>query len=65
MLYDFGRTGGRYRQAVARERLAELQLARAEQTVDFDVAVAYLDVLLARAGRRVQDDAVRRASGAA
>ena len=48
-LYDFGRTGGRYRQAVARERITELQLARADQTVEFDVATAYLDVLLARA----------------
>ena len=60
-LYDFGRTGGRYRQAVARERITELQLARADQTVEFDVATAYLDVLLARASRRVQEDAVRRA----
>jgi outer membrane protein TolC len=60
-LYDFGRTGGRYRQAVARERITELQLARAGQAVEFDVAAAYLDVLLARASRRVQEDAVRRA----
>jgi outer membrane protein TolC len=60
-LYDFGRTGGRYRQAVARERITELQLVRADQTVEFDVATAYLDVLLARASRRVQEDAVRRA----
>jgi outer membrane protein TolC len=60
-LYDFGRTGGRYRQAVARERITGLQLARAGQTVEFDVAAAYLDVLLARASRRVQEDAVRRA----
>jgi adhesin transport system outer membrane protein len=60
-LYDFGRTGGRYRQAVARERITALQLARAEQTVAFDVATAYLDVLLARAFRRVQEEAVRRA----
>jgi outer membrane protein len=60
-LYDFGRTGGRYRQAVARERITELQLTRANQTVEFDVAAAYLDVLLARASRRVQEDAVRRA----
>jgi outer membrane protein len=60
-LYDFGRTGGRYRQAVARDRIAELQLVRADQTVEFDVAAAYMDVLLARASRRVQQDAVRRA----
>jgi outer membrane protein len=60
-LYDFGRTGGRYRQAVARERITQLQLTRAGQTVEFDVAAAYMDVLLARASRRVQEDAVRRA----
>jgi outer membrane protein TolC len=60
-LYDFGRTGGRYRQAIARERITEFRFARADQTVEFDVAAAYLDVLLARASRRVQDDAVRRA----
>jgi outer membrane protein TolC len=60
-LYDFGRTGGRFRQAVARERIAELQLVRADQTVAFDVTAAYLDVLLARASRCVQEDAVRRA----
>jgi outer membrane protein len=60
-LYDFGRTGGRYRQAAARQRLTELQLVRAEQTVEFDVATAYLDVLLDRASRRVQEDAVARA----
>src|SRR5207253_1677711 len=37
-LYDFGRTGGRYRQAVARGHIAELQLLRAAQTVEFDLA---------------------------
>jgi outer membrane protein TolC len=60
-LYDFGRTSGRYCQAVSRERITELQLARAGQTVEFDVTVAYTDVLLARASRRVQEDAVRQA----
>ncbi len=60
-LYDFGRTGGRYRQAVARELITELQLTRAGQTVEFDVASAYLDVLLAHSTRKVQEDAVRRA----
>jgi outer membrane protein len=61
MLYDFGRTDGRYRQSVARERIAELQLIRARQTTAFDVTSAYMEVLLARASRRVQDDAVRSA----
>ncbi|HEV8069880.1 MAG TPA: TolC family protein [Planctomycetaceae bacterium] len=60
-LYDFGRTCGHYLQSVARERITELQLVRANQTVEFDVANAYLEVLLARASRRVQEDAVRRA----
>jgi outer membrane protein len=59
-LYDFGRTGGRYRVAGAREQIAELQLARTSQTVEFDVAAAYMDVLLAHASCRVQEDAVRR-----
>jgi outer membrane protein len=60
-LFDFGRTNGRYGQAVARERITELQLTRAAQTIEFDVSSAYLDLLLARASRRVQEDAVRRA----
>jgi outer membrane protein TolC len=61
LLCDFGRTAGRYRQAAARERLAELQRVRAEQTVQFDVAVAYFNLLLARASHRVQEDAIARA----
>jgi len=61
ILYDFGRTAGRYRQAVARGQVADIQALRADQTVEFDVATAYLDVLLARAFHRVQVDAVRRA----
>ena len=61
IVYDFGRTGGRYHQAAARQHVAELQLVRADETVQFDVATAYLDVLLARAFHRVQVDAVRRA----
>ena len=60
-LYDFGRTGGRHRQAVVRERIAELQRVRADQTVAFDVTAAYVEVLLAHASRRVQEDAIRRA----
>ncbi|MGD9633073.1 MAG: TolC family protein, partial [Pirellulales bacterium] len=61
MLYDFGRTGGRYREAIWRQRITELQLVRARQSVEFDVASAYLNVLLANASRRVEEDAVRRA----
>ena len=61
ILYDFGRTAGSYRQAVARGQIADIQALRADQTVEFDFASAYLDVLLARAFQRVQVDAVRRA----
>jgi outer membrane protein len=61
MLYDFGRISGRHMQAVWREQIAEFQLVRARQTVEFDVAATYLDVLLANASRRVEEDAVRRA----
>jgi outer membrane protein TolC len=59
--YDFGRRAGRYQQAAARERIAELQLERADQTVQFDVTAAYLNVLLARASLRVQEEAIRQA----
>jgi len=41
-LYDFGRRAGRKNQAAARERIAELQFARAQQTVEFDVTAAYV-----------------------
>jgi hypothetical protein len=61
MLYDFGRISGRHMQAVWREQIAEFQLVRARQTVEFDVSATYLDVLLANASRRVEEDAVRRA----
>jgi outer membrane protein TolC len=60
-LYNFGRNAGGYRQAVARERITELQSIRAHQTVSFDVTIAYLDILLARASRRAQEEAIRRA----
>lgn len=60
-LYDFGRRAGRHNQAAARERIAQLQLVRADQTVQFDVTAAYLNVLLARASLLVQEDAIRQA----
>ena len=59
--YDFGRRAGRYHQAAAREQIAELQLVRADQTVQFDVTAAYLNILLARASLLVQEDAIRQA----
>src|SRR5262249_23929880 len=60
-VYDFGRRAGRYQQAAARDRIAELQLVRADQTVQFDVTAAYLNILLARASLRVQEEAIRQA----
>jgi outer membrane protein TolC len=60
-VYDFGRRTGRHNQAAARQQIAEYQLTRAEQTVQFDVAVAYLNILLARASLLVQEEAVRQA----
>jgi outer membrane protein TolC len=60
-LYDFGRRSGRYHQAAAQKQITELQLARIDQTVQFDVVTAYLNILLARASLLVQQDAVRQA----
>lgn len=60
-VYDFGRRTGRHNQAAARQRIAEYRLTRADQTVQFDVAVAYLNILLARASLLVQEEAVRQA----
>src|SRR6266478_9128351 len=60
-VYDFGRRAGRRNQAAARERIAELQLARAQQTVRFEVTAAYLNILLARSSLVVQEEAIRQA----
>jgi outer membrane protein TolC len=60
-IYDFGRRSGRYRQATALKKITEIQLERADQTVQFDVAVAYLNILLARASLLVQEEAIRQA----
>jgi len=60
-LYDFGRRAGRKNQAAARERIAELQFARAQQTADFDVTAAYMSLLRARASLVVEEDAIRQA----
>jgi outer membrane protein len=60
-LYDFGRTAGRYGQAGMREKIAELQAARAHETVTYDVATAYFDALEAAAIRKIAVEAIRRA----
>lgn len=61
ILWDFGRTPGRYGQAVSQVEIARLQYDRARQTVAFNVTAAYLQVLQARALRTVAAEAVRRA----
>ena len=61
ILWDFGRTSGRHDQAAARQRMAELRLVRADQTVQFDVTTAYLNILVAHASLLVQEDAIRQA----
>jgi len=58
---DFGRRLGRYRQAGAREHIAEFQDLRAKETVAYDVAAAYMQTLRAVAVRVIQEEAIRRA----
>lgn len=60
-LHDFGRTAGRYGQAVSRERIASLRYNRARETVAFDAAAAYLEGLQTRAIRTIQLEAIRQA----
>lgn len=60
-LWDFGRTQGRYGQAVSQVEIARLQYDRARQTVAFNVTSAYLQALQARAQRVIAQEAVRRA----
>lgn len=60
-VYDFGRTSGRYGQALAAGDIAELQFQRARQTVSYNVTAAYLGVLRAQALRVIADKAVERA----
>jgi outer membrane protein len=60
-LYDFGRTAGRYGQAVDRARIEELSMTRREQTIAFEVAQAYFRLLAAESHLRVEDEALRQA----
>lgn len=60
-LCDFGRTAGRFAQAVSQEKIVQLRLLRARQTVAFDVLVAYLQVLHAQALAQVQEQYLRSA----
>ncbi len=61
-LYDFGRTQGRYCQAVDREQIEALALVRAQQTIAFEAAQAYFRLLAAEANLQVRDEALQRAN---
>ena len=61
VVWDFGRTTGRYEQMKAGEEIAALQYQRGRQTVAFNVTAAYFRVLQQRAKRKVAEEAVRRA----
>ncbi len=61
-LYDFGRTQGKYCQAVDRERIEALALARAKQTIAFEAARAYFQSLSAQANLKVREEALQRAN---
>jgi outer membrane protein TolC len=60
LICDFGRRLGRYRQAGIAVDIAQLQTARAYQTVANDVALAYYQVLRAQSLHRIAVDSVRR-----
>jgi outer membrane protein TolC len=61
LICDFGRRLGRYKQAGLALDVAQLQADRARQTVANEVAVAYYQVLRARALGRTARESVRRA----
>lgn len=58
ILCDFGRTGGRYGQAVSETEIAALYLARARQTIAFEVSTAYFRLLYANAALKVATEAL-------
>jgi outer membrane protein len=61
VVWDFGRTPGRFGQSDAAFDIAELEYARARQTIQFDVTAAYFALLRAQAFRRIARQAVRTA----
>jgi outer membrane protein TolC len=60
-ILDFGRRAGRYGQALSKAKAEALVLERARQTVAFDVASAYFQVLATRAEVRVREDGLHTA----
>ncbi|HEX7450295.1 MAG TPA: TolC family protein [Pirellulales bacterium] len=60
LICDFGRRMGAYRQSMIAASIAQLQTQRAYQTVAYDVAAAYFQVLRTRSLRRIAIESVRR-----
>lgn len=60
-IYDFGRTSGRYGQAVNRAQIEKLASIRACQTVAFDIVHDYCRLLTSLALVRVRNEALRQA----
>jgi len=61
MICDFGRTLGKYEQALLAKQIADLRCKRIEQTVTYQVIRAYFNVLRALKFARVARDAVKQA----
>jgi outer membrane protein TolC len=60
-VYDFGRRSGHYGQAISQAHIEKLALARARQTIAFEVVQVYSQVLFAQASLRVREQALRQA----
>ena len=61
IIWDFGRTLGTYRQSDIILKIAQLRYAKACQTIGYDTADAYFQVLIGKASVRVADDSIKRA----
>jgi outer membrane protein len=61
ILTDFGRRSGKLGIARSTERINGLLHSRARQTIAYDVVSAYLQVLAAKAGVRVREEALEQA----
>lgn len=60
LIWDFGRSQGKFQQAANLVDITQMELFRARQTVAFDVTAAYHRVLLVRATRQVARQSVVR-----
>jgi outer membrane protein TolC len=64
VVFDFGRTPGRFGRSEAALDIAALEYERARQTVRFDATAAYFALLRAQAFRRIAEQAVEMAESA-